>query len=165
MDSLSRAKRQALIGQLIEEHQIGSQAELMTLLAGDGIVVSQGTLSRDLLEMGAVRVRGAGGALVYASRDGESAATTPAQATRLARLCAEAVVGIDFSANIVVLKTQPGGAQYLASAIDRAGSHQIVGTIAGDDTVLVVARSSGQALAAWFQSMARTGAPAEAGES
>ena len=157
--TLSRAARQARIKQLIEALQIGSQAELMTRLASDGIVVSQGTLSRDLLDIGAVRVRGDSGALVYAPRGAEMAPSAAAQWARLAKLAAEAVVATDSSANIAVLKTPPGAAQYLASAIDQAGVPLVVGTIAGDDTVLVVAREvdGGAALAAWFQTMADTG--------
>ena len=159
--ALSRAARQARISQLIEARPIGSQAELSALLAADGVVVSQGTLSRDLLDIGAVRVRGSGGALVYAPRGGGAAPAAGAQVARLAKLCAEAVVGTDHSGNIAVLKTPPGGAHYLASAIDQAAAAEIVGTIAGDDTVLVVARGAtgGLSLAAWFARMARTGLP------
>ena len=151
MSQLSRAARQARISALIETRQIGSQAELMAHLADDGIAVSQGTLSRDLLDIGAVRVRGADGALVYAPRTG-----APAAPARLAKLAADAVVGVDSSANIAVVKTPPGAAQYLASAIDQAALPQVVGTIAGDDTVLVVARDAdgGVRLANWFTQMA-----------
>jgi len=158
---MSRATRQARISQLIQAHPIGSQAELMVRLADDDIVVSQGTLSRDLLDIGAVRVRGPAGALIYAPRGGGTAPPSQAQVARLARLCADAVVSADHSGNIAVLKTPPGGAQYLASAIDQAGLPQVVGTIAGDDTVLMVAREAtgGQALAAWFEHMAQTGVP------
>jgi len=158
--SMSRAARQALISQLIEAHPIGSQAELMARLADDGVVVSQGTLSRDLLDLGAVRVRGPVGTLVYAPRGGETAPSAAAHVARLGKLVAEAVVSVDSSANIAVLKTPPGAAQYLAAAIDQAGVPQVIGTIAGDDTVLLVAREAhgGANLAAWFQAMAQTGA-------
>jgi len=155
--SLSRSARQARISQLIEAHPIGSQAELMTRLAGEGIAVSQGTLSRDLLDIGAVRLRGDGGSLVYAPRG--TAPPAAAQWARLAKLAVEAVVFTDSSGNIAVIKTPPGAAQYLASAIDQASVPRVVGTIAGDDTVLVVAREAngGAELAAWFQQMAATG--------
>jgi len=157
--TLSRSARQARILQLIEAHPIGSQAELMSRLARDGVMVSQGTLSRDLLDIGAVRLRGDSGALVYAPRGAEAAPSAVAQTTRLAKLAAEAVVSTDSSANIAVLKTPPGAAQYVASAIDQAGVPQVVGTIAGDDTVLVVAREAdgGAKLAAWFLSIGKTG--------
>lgn len=153
---MSRNARQARVKKLIESGAIGSQAELMARLAVEGIAVSQGTLSRDLLDIGAVRVRGGDGSLVYAPRDGQ-APPAQDQMERLAKLCAEAVVSADAAGNIAVLKTPPGAAQYLASVIDQAGFSQVIGTIAGDDTVLMVAReaSGGQALAAWFEEAAR----------
>ena len=159
MSQQSRAARQTRIRQLIESGPIGSQAELMSHLAREGIAVSQGTLSRDLLDIGAVRMRGDTGSVVYAPRGAEAAPSPAAHLSRLAKLSAEAVVAADASANIAVLKTPPGGAQYLASAIDQAGLPQVVGTIAGDDTVLVVARGSdgGPELADWFKAMAQTG--------
>lgn len=155
--TLSRAARQGRIRELIGANSIGSQAELSTLLADEDIVVSQGTLSRDLLDIGAVRVRGAGGSLVYVQHDGAGGGA----AARLAKLCVEAVVSADSSANIAVLRTPPGAGQYLAWAIDQAGSAGVVGTIAGDDTVLAVARDAvgGAGLAAWFTRMAATGLP------
>jgi len=156
----TRAARQTRIKELIAKHKIGSQAELSSLLAADGVVVSQGTLSRDLLDIGAVRVRGVGGSLVYVPRE-EAGAAADSQTERLAKLCAEAVVAADSSANIAMLKTPPGAGQYLAWAIDQAASPAVVGTIAGDDTVLVVAREpdGGAGLAAWFTRMAATGQP------
>ena len=152
--ALSRTARQGKIKDLIAANQIGSQAELSALLAGDGVVVSQGTLSRDLLDIGAVRVRGAGGSLVYVRHDGAGDA-----AARLAKLCAEAVTAADSSANIAVLRTPPGAGQYLAWAIDQVNPPTIVGTLAGDDTVLVVSRDpvGGAAVASWFLKMAATG--------
>jgi len=159
MSQISRTTRQARIRALIESGPIGSQAELMSHLAREGIFVSQGTLSRDLLDIGAVRTRDNSGALVYAPRGAEAVRSPAAHLSRLAKLSAEAVVSAEASANIAVLKTPPGGAQYLASAIDQAGLAQVVGTIAGDDTVLVVARGSdgGIELADWFKAMALTG--------
>ena len=108
--------------------------------------VTQATLSRDLVELDAVKVRSASGALVYAvpaeggdrrpARRRETAAAT----TRLARLCGELLVSADASANLVVLRTPPGAAQFLASAFDKADLGDVLGTIAGDDTVLVIGR-------------------------
>ncbi|MVA77037.1 arginine repressor [Auraticoccus sp. F435] len=140
----TRAARHARIAELIGRHEISSQAQLADLLLAEGIPVSQGTLSKDLLEVGAVRVRGRDG-LVYrvpdegadrSIRTGESEAS----AARLARLCSEVLISADASANLAVLRTPPGAAQYLASAIDHASWQQILGTIAGDDTVLVISR-------------------------
>jgi transcriptional regulator of arginine metabolism len=155
--SLSRTARQARIETLIESQDITSQAELSDLLAAEGITVSQGTLSRDLLEVGAVRVRGGSGRLVYAPIGSDGADRGTAEA-KLARVAADVLVSADSSGNIVVLKTPPGAAQYFASVVDRANRDDILGTIAGDDTLLVVSRDAfgGEALAAWFASLANS---------
>ena len=151
---LTRAARHARIIDLIARTEVASQGQLADLLAAEGIPVSQGTLSKDLLEVGAVRVRGREG-LVYRvpSEGGDRSIPTgesEASATRLARLCSEVLISADASANLAVLRTPPGAAQYLGSAIDHASWEQILGTIAGDDTVLVISRdpTGGTALAA-----------------
>ncbi|MGC4761209.1 arginine repressor [Micromonospora trifolii] len=154
---LTRAARHARIVELIRERTIRSQTELADLLAADGVGVTQATLSRDLEELGAVKVRGGDGPAVYLiPEDGQrplrDAEAAPA---RLVRLLRELLNGVDSSGNIAVLRTPPGAAQYLASALDRAGLPEIVGTIAGDDTILVVARDAvggaalGDKLAGW----------------
>lgn len=143
-----------------------SQAELATLLADDGVQVTQATLSRDLVEIGAVRVRGADGGLVYAVR-GEGGDRSPRFGpapevldARLAKLCAELLVTAEGSANIAVLRTPPGAANFLALAIDHSVIPAILGTIAGDDTVMIVTRepAGGEALAARFLELASQGA-------
>ncbi len=145
----TRAARQGRVAELISNHQVSSQAELSELLSASGIVVAQSTLSKDLLEIGAVRVRGVQGKLVYATPAEDAAADRHTAEHRLARLCGELLVGADASGNLTVLKTPPGGAQYFASAIDRAGWSDVLGTIAGDDTVLIIGRelTSGDDLA------------------
>ncbi|MEW2431117.1 arginine repressor [Micromonospora sp. NPDC047644] len=154
---LTRAARHARIVELIRDRSIRSQTELADLLAADGVGVTQATLSRDLEELGAVKVRGGDGPAVYLiPEDGQrplrDAEAAPA---RLVRLLRELLNGVDSSGNIAVLRTPPGAAQYLASALDRAGLPEIVGTIAGDDTILVVAREAvggaalGEKLAGW----------------
>lgn len=157
----SRMVRQSRILELIQSREIGSQAELAELLAVEGISVSQGTLSKDLLDIGAVRVRAASGILIYAPPGSEGSADRCANEQRLARICAEVLVGADASANLAVLRTPPGAAQYFASAIDRMVMDAVVGTIAGDDTVMVIARRAdgGQEMAQYFLDMARTGRP------
>jgi len=143
---LTRTARHARIIALLGHHQVRSQTELAELLAADGVQVTQGTLSRDLVEVGALRVRGAGGHLVYAV-PGDGGDRSPSVGefatfeTRLARLCGEVLVSAEASANLVVLRTPPGAAQYFASAIDRVGWESILGTIAGDDTILLITRS------------------------
>jgi transcriptional regulator of arginine metabolism len=155
---LTRAARHARIVELVRDKAIRSQTELVELLAGDGVQVTQATLSRDLEELGAVKVRAAdGGPAVYLiPEDGKRPMRDAEQASaRLVRLLRELLNGVDSSGNIAVLRTPPGAAQYLASALDRAGLSEIVGTIAGDDTILVVAREAvggaalGDKLAGW----------------
>jgi transcriptional regulator of arginine metabolism len=142
---LTRTARHAKIVALLGGHQVRSQNELAELLGAEGVQVTQGTLSRDLVEIGALRVRSAGGHLVYAV-PGEGGDRSPqvgefaAFETRLARLCGEVLVTAEASANLVVLRTPPGAAQYFASAIDRVGWESILGTIAGDDTILLITR-------------------------
>lgn len=148
----SRVARHARILQLIESREIGSQAELADLLASEGMGVSQGTLSRDLLEIGAVRVRSASGTLVYAPASQDIASEHAAHEARLSRVCNELLISATASGNLAILKAPPGAAQYFASAIDKVANPDILGTIAGDDTIMVIARETdgGAALAQWF---------------
>ena len=134
---LTKAARHERIAALIRQADVRSQTELAERLALDGIQVTQATLSRDLEELRAVKVRGA----YLIPEDGERALRPAEQATsKLIRLLRELLTSVDHSGNLVVLRTPPGAAQFLASAIDRTGLPDIVGTIAGDDTILVVAR-------------------------
>jgi transcriptional regulator of arginine metabolism len=149
---LTKAARQARIAELIARQPVRSQGELAALLAADGVAVTQATLSRDLEELGAVKARSAGGAAVYqlpSAGPSPGAAVSDLGPARLLRSLAELLVGVDASGNLAVLRTQPGAAQLLAAAIDRAGLPDVVGTVAGDDTLLVVARApdGGAALA------------------
>ncbi|RKR91728.1 ArgR family transcriptional regulator [Micromonospora pisi] len=154
---LTRTARHARIVELIREQPIRSQTELAELLATDGVQVTQATLSRDLDELGAVKVRGGDGPAVYLiPEDGKRPLRDAEQApARLIRLLRELLTGVDSSGNITVLRTPPGAAHYLASALDRAGLPEVVGTIAGDDTILVVARTPdggaalGEQLSGW----------------
>lgn len=146
----TKAARQALITRLIETGEFSSQAELASALEAQGIAATQATLSRDLNEVGAIKVRDARGALVYATQASREA--TEDTGTRLNRLCAELLHSGDGSANIAVLRTPPGAAQFLASAIDAHDDADVVGTVAGDDTVIVISREAlgGLALAQKF---------------
>ena len=134
----TKAARQALIRRLLQTQDISSQADLAAALDAQGLVVTQATLSRDLVDVGAVKVRRAGGALAYVS--GDSLEAHEDTEDRLTRLCSELLFTADASANLAVLRTPSGAAQYLAMAIDGHDDPDIVGTVAGDDTVLVVAR-------------------------
>jgi transcriptional regulator of arginine metabolism len=158
----------------VPELPVRSQDELADRLAGVGVRVTQATLSRDLEELGAVRLRSSDGALVYAlpaeasdwpappatataiatatatatfadpgpgaDPGGLFSGHSPAVITALAKLAADLLLSAEFSGNLVVLRTPPGAAQLMASMIDRTGLHAVLGTVAGDDTVLVVTR-------------------------
>ena len=143
---VTRAGRHARIVELIRQKAIRSQTELAELLAADGVQVTQATLSRDLEELRAVKVGGAYLIPEDGTRPLREVEDAPA---RLLRLLRELLTGVDASGNIAVLRTPPGAAQFLASALDRSGLTDVVGTIAGDDTILVVARdvTGGKALA------------------
>jgi transcriptional regulator of arginine metabolism len=155
--SASRAARQARIVALLSSSSVRSQGELAALLADEGIDVTQATLSRDLEELGAVKLRGAdGGAGVYiVPEDGSPVRGVSGGTERLSRLLGELLVSMDFSGNMAVLRTPPGAAHYLASAIDRAALPEVVGTIAGDDTIFLIAREpvTGAELASLFENI------------
>ena len=158
----TKSARQHRIVELLNHRQVRSQTELAQLLAESGVSVTQATLSRDLEELEAVKVRTAEGTLVYAvPSEGGDRALRPAPESaageaRLARLMGELLVSADASANLVVLRTPPGAAQFLASALDHAEPADVLGTIAGDDTVLVIARdpAGGAGLAERFTALA-----------
>jgi transcriptional regulator of arginine metabolism len=177
MTPLTKTARHARIAAILAREQVHSQEELADLLERYASVhVTQATLSRDLDELGVVRLRATGGGLVYAlpeepggpgSRPGgvigsplgggpEAGGVTPADDTgqahssRLARYLGELLTSAEASANLVVLRTPAGAAQFLASVIDHAALNSILGTVAGDDTVLIITRdpAGGDALAA-----------------
>ncbi len=196
LSPVTKTARQARIAEILGRAPVRSQEELAELLAACGVRVTQATLSRDLDELGAVRLRGRGGALVYALPDepaglrrgedlrrGEPGTRRGEPGTRrgepgtwrgepgrrrgepamplgerpvspeqheaaadagvLGRIAPELLVSAEASANLVVARTPPGGAQLLASALDHAGWESILGTVAGDDTVLVITREPG----------------------
>jgi transcriptional regulator of arginine metabolism len=153
----TRAGRQARIVAILSSAPISSQSELAARLAGEGIDVTQATLSRDLEELGAVKLRGAdGGVGVYiVPEDGSPVRGVSGGTDRMSRLLGELLVSTDASGNLALLRTPPGAAHYLASAIDRAALPEVVGTVAGDDTILVVAREpmTGAELAGMFENI------------
>ncbi|MFC4337935.1 arginine repressor [Salininema proteolyticum] len=158
--SPTKAARLALITETIDSREVSSQTELQEILAEQGHTVTQTTLSRDLEALGAVKVRGADGSTpVYAifPEGSRPLRDTEHPSERLKRLLRELLTGADHSGNLAVLRVPPGAAQYLASAIDRSGLSDIIGTIAGDDTVAVIAKDgvTGRTIAgkmlAWSQ--------------
>jgi len=134
---LTKTQRQHRVAQLLEKEYVTSQAELVKLLAKQGVDATQVTVSRDLDELGAVKVRRPGGPLVYALA--EPAGHRPSPELHLRRVLAEWVADLTSSSNLVIVRTPPGCAHVVASALDRSGMPQVAGTVAGDDTVLVVA--------------------------
>ena len=173
----TKTARQGLIVQILGKERIRSQAELRRALADRGVSTTQATLSRDLVELRATKMRGPGGVQVYAIPEagapGQVRPSMPGPATsddessiadhttsRLTRWCADLLVTAEWAGNQVVLRTPAGAAQLLAGAVDDAMLPGILGCIAGDDTVLVVTRSKDVAsgLAAHLLSLAEPGA-------
>jgi transcriptional regulator of arginine metabolism len=161
---LTKAARHAQIIAILTAPGSGvrSQEELASRLHSRGVHVTQATLSRDLDELGAVRLRDGNGTLIYAlppgadSARGEHAESDDAlpdlaagPGARLARMASDLLLSAEASANLAVLRTPPGAAQLLASAIDHAGWPSVLGTVAGDDTILLISRdpAGGDALA------------------
>jgi transcriptional regulator of arginine metabolism len=131
-----KVSRQRRIVRLLEERSVASQNELARLLRAAGYRATQATVSRDLEELGVVKVR-RDGRIAYALASSE-AAPSPADALSLA--VAASVLAIETSGNLIVVHTQPGHAAMVAGALDRSGLEGVAGTVAGDDTVLVVVR-------------------------
>ncbi len=161
VEPASKAARHARIVAVLAGRAVRSQADLAALLEDAGVHVTQATLSRDLDELGAVKLRTPDGGLpaYVIPEDGSpltARAADDAPPHRLARLMGEFLTSADGSGNLAVLRTPPGAAQFLASALDRAGLPDVLGTIAGDDTILVVARdiAGGPALAQQFLDLA-----------
>lgn len=136
---MARQQRQRLVRELVTRHVVASQSELVALLAEHGVVATQATVSRDLDELGITKVRGADGATFYA---------LPAPAG-LPQTLRQFVLSVDASGNLAVVRTPPGHAAAVASAIDAADLPGVLATLQGDDTLLVVAveGTSGRAVA------------------
>jgi arginine repressor len=136
MATLGKPQRQHRITRVLEEQAVSSQAQLVELLAADGIVATQATVSRDLEDLGAVKVRIPGGTMAYAIPEHAKEASAPDE--HLRRVMGEFVLDVAHSGNLVILRTPPGSAHVVGSALDRFGLRDVLGTVAGDDTVLVV---------------------------
>ncbi|SDB92056.1 transcriptional regulator, ArgR family [Raineyella antarctica] len=158
---LTKIARHSKIRQILSECAVPSQTALGELLRAEGMVVNQSTLSRDLVELGAVRVREDDRTVYRVPNEGAASGlrSRPAEYDdQLARTCQDLLVSAEDSANLVVLRTPPGAAQYLAAVLDRAAWSDILGTIAGDDTVVVITRDplGGQDVAARLLSLGGT---------
>ena len=153
----SKAQRQRLIADWLRGRSVGGQDEIVTKLAEAGIAATQATVSRDLVEIGAVRLR----------RDGAARYVLPDQvepdhaAAKLDRLLAEWVDSVTPAGNLLVLRTPPGSANLVANAIDAAGLPEVAGTIAGDDTIFIALNDGVTADAAARMVLRRRGAVGE----
>jgi transcriptional regulator of arginine metabolism len=139
---LTKAARQAAITELLGSRPVASQTQLGQLLFDKGVQVTQATLSRDLEELGAYKTRTPQGTVYAVPPEGQPRpGTAEAVDARLGRLRAELCVSAEAAGPVVVVRTPPGGAHLLGAAHDRAGLPDVAGTIAGDDTVLLVTRA------------------------
>ena len=136
MAKLTKTARQHRIARLLEDNVVTNQPQIVELLAAEGVEVNQATVSRDLEELSAVKVRLPGGESAYAIPELPFDQITTDD--HLKRVLGDWVAGIDRSGDLVVLRTPPGCAHVVASALDRSALPEIVGTVAGDDTFLVV---------------------------
>ena len=137
---MSKPQRQHVVERILGEQAVSSQAQLVDLLEVEGIPATQATVSRDLEDLGAVKVRVPAGESVYAIPEHPAERIAPSD--HLPRVLGEWVVEVVASHNLVVLRTPPGSAHVVASAVDRAGLDGVVGTVAGDDTLFVVASAT-----------------------
>lgn len=133
----TKVQRQQTIVRLVGVHPVTSQPQLLELLSDEGISATQATVSRDLDDLGAIKVRVPGGDTVYAIPEYEPARQVPHD--HLRRVMGEWVAEVKASANVVVLRTPPGCAHVVASALDRSNLPGLLGTVAGDDTLMCIA--------------------------
>ncbi|MCX7621415.1 MAG: arginine repressor [Acidimicrobiales bacterium] len=152
---LGKTQRQHLVARIIEQQRVHNQMELVELLAAEGVSATQATVSRDLEELGAIKVRVPGGESAYAIPDLPKEQIAPS--ANLRRVFSEWVVSVASSGNLVVIRTPPGCAHVVGSALDRAGLAEVLGNVAGDDTVIAVVAEGHAAadLARRFTELAR----------
>ena len=151
---MSKHQRQHRVARLLAAHVVTSQDQLVGLLADEGIESTQATVSRDLDDLGAVKVRVPGAESMYAIPEHPTDRVVPID--QLRRVMGEWVVDVGYSGNLVVLRTPPGSAHVVASALDRTGIEGSIGTVAGDDTLMVVAAegTTGENLAVALRNLA-----------
>jgi len=150
----SRARRQKALADLLRSDALGSQEEVTARLKQQGFDVTQATVSRDLVQLGAVKVK-KGGAIAYSLP--EQLGSSDWAATRLQRILSEWVQSVEAAGNLLVLKTPPGSAHLVGLALDQAQLEEVAGTICGDDTLFLAVRDgvSPGAMAERFRALAR----------
>jgi transcriptional regulator of arginine metabolism len=136
MATLGKPQRQHRVARLLEEQAVSSQAQIVELLSSEGVLATQATVSRDLEELGAVKVRIPGGAMAYAVPEHSKDRSPPED--HLRRVMGDFVVDVAHSGNLALLRTSPGSAHVIGSALDRAGLPDVLGNVAGDDTIIIV---------------------------
>ena len=151
---LAKHQRQHLVAKLLAAHLVASQEQLVLLLGDEGVAATQATVSRDLEDLGAIKIRSSVGEPIYAIPELPKDQRAPDD--HLRRVFGDWVVEVAHSANIVVLRTPPGTANVVGSALDRTGLAEVIGTVAGDDTLLVVVADGqdGAAVAERFRELA-----------
>ncbi|MGB9919567.1 MAG: arginine repressor [Moorellales bacterium] len=135
---MGKLARQRAVLEIIAEQVVSTQGQLASELRKRGYLVTQATVSRDIRELGLIKVPAAGGVYRYAL-PGETPPSAEAYA-RLRRLFRDSVVNVDYSENLILIRTLPGTAQAVASCIDGVRWPEILGTVAGDDTILVIVK-------------------------
>lgn len=158
---MSKRKRQEAILSIIGKHPISTQEELVDRLQRAGIATTQATISRDIAELGLVRVAGPDSHYVKPD-EGLGAASPSGREDRLRRLLRDLPMTVRRGQGIAVLTTTPGSAHPLASAVDGAGWPEVLGTVAGDDTIFVALTLQPRAYSSFAQRLARLGAYVQA---
>jgi len=146
-----KLQRHAMILRVVRERRIESQDELREALSAEGFTVTQATLSRDIRELGLAKLVDPQGGAFYANPSESSVRPD------LGQVLPALLISVDGAGNLLILKTASGGAGAVGAAIDQAGWSEVVGTVAGEDTVLVVTRSGRerQTVASRLESLAR----------
>ncbi len=139
-----KSQRQAKIMEIISTRNVETQEQLLTALQGSGFLVTQATISRDIKELRIVKELTSLGTYRYTASANELSGTF---SSRLNTIFRESVVSFDYAQNIIVVRTLPGLASAAASALDAMNLSAVVGTLAGDDTVMIVMRDSNAAAA------------------
>jgi transcriptional regulator of arginine metabolism len=156
---VTKVQRQHRIGEILSRESISTAAQIVTKLSSEGISATQATVTRDLQELGAIKIRDGGGnrRIVMA----EAPKIAPAPVDHLRRMMGEWVVSVENSGNLIVIRTPPGCAHVVASAIDRSNLGGVLGCVAGDDTILVIAteQRSGTALVKEFRTLSNIDSP------
>lgn len=154
---MTKNQRQHRITEILERELISTAAQLVTKLEGEGIVATQATVTRDLQELGTIKVRDEHGSRRIVMPSAQKVSMAPVD--HLRRMMGEWVVSVESSSNLVVVRTPPGCAHVVASALDRSAIEGVLGSVAGDDTILVIAneKRGGESLANEFRALAGIG--------